>query len=165
MLLTPIGWANRVWALPFLTALAPSQRYYAEKGCPHKTLTDWARQLLLQLKRWVGQRQVIAVEYIAVEYIAVEYFVRRWSMEVTFAQVRAHLGVETQRQWSHKAIGRTTPVLLGLFSLVSLLADRLWQKGLLIKQDSSWYEKTHLTFADALASVRTLVWQEVIFHT
>ncbi|MBN8820793.1 MULTISPECIES: transposase [unclassified Spirosoma] len=61
MLLTKVSWANRVWALPFLTALAPSERYYADKPRLHKKLTDWARQLLLQVKRWVGERAVIAV--------------------------------------------------------------------------------------------------------
>ena len=45
------------------------------------------------------------------------WFVRRWATEVTFAEVRRHLGVETQRQWSDKAIARTTPALLGLFSV------------------------------------------------
>ena len=86
-------------------------------------------------------------------------------MEVTFAQVRAHLGVETQRQWSQQAIARTTPVLLGLFSLVTLLADGLWHQGLLLSQHSSWYEKAHITFSDALGSVRTLLWGEMIFQT
>jgi hypothetical protein len=48
------------------------------------------------------------------------WFVRRWSTEVTFTEVRRHLGIETQRQWSDRAIARTTPALLGLFSLVAL---------------------------------------------
>lgn len=61
IVLTKVHWANRIWALPFLTALAPSERYYAEKPRTHKKLTDWARQLLLQVKRWVGDRQVVAV--------------------------------------------------------------------------------------------------------
>lgn len=61
MVLTKISWANRVWALPFLTALAPSERYYADKSRTHKPLTVWARQLLLQVKRWVGHRKLIAV--------------------------------------------------------------------------------------------------------
>jgi len=55
----------------------------------------------------------------------IEYFVRRWSIETTFALVRAHLGVGTQRQWSPQAIARTTPVLTGLFSLVTLVAGTL----------------------------------------
>jgi len=60
------------------------------------------------------------------------YFARRWSVEVTLEETRAHLGVEPQRQWSEKAIERTTPVLLGLFSIVTLLADRRQQQGTLL---------------------------------
>ena len=56
-------------------------------------------------------------------------YVRRWQIEVTFAEVRAHLGVETQRQWSDLAIMRTTPALLGLYSLVMLWAAELFAKG------------------------------------
>ncbi|MBN8820794.1 MULTISPECIES: hypothetical protein [unclassified Spirosoma] len=95
----------------------------------------------------------------------IEYFVRRWSIETTFALVRAHLGVETQRQWSHKAIARTTPVLLGLFSVVTLLAHSLQQQGQLVSQASSWYIKQQLTFSDALAGVRRYLWQEMNFQT
>ena len=61
MLLTPIPWAGRVWALPFLTALAPSERFNEERGRRHKKLTDWGRQLLLQLRRWLPEREIIAV--------------------------------------------------------------------------------------------------------
>lgn len=61
MLLTPIPWANRVWALPFLTVLAPSQRYHQQQGKKHKKLTDWARQMILQLKRWLPDRQIVVV--------------------------------------------------------------------------------------------------------
>jgi len=53
MLLTPISWAKRVWALPFLTVLAPSERYNQQEGKKHKKLTDWAKQMTLQLKRWL----------------------------------------------------------------------------------------------------------------
>jgi hypothetical protein len=53
MFLTPIPWAQRVWALPFLTALAPSERYYEKKARTHKKLTDWARQMLFQARRWL----------------------------------------------------------------------------------------------------------------
>src|SRR5215212_4623306 len=56
MLLVPIPWAGRVWALPFLTALAPSERYCREHGRRHKKLTDWARQLVLQARRWMPAR-------------------------------------------------------------------------------------------------------------
>ena len=61
MLLTPIPWANRIWALPFLTALVPSQRYHEERGHRHKTLTDWARQMLRVVQRWCPGRQLIVV--------------------------------------------------------------------------------------------------------
>ena len=74
------------------------------------------------------------------------YFVRRWAIEVTFEEVRAHLGVETQRQWSDKAIDRTTPVLLGLFSFVTLLADSLHKQGKLQIASSAWYKKEKPTF-------------------
>jgi hypothetical protein len=50
----------------------------------------------------------------------VAWFVLRWNVEVTFEESRRHLGVETQRQGSDLAIARTTPVLLGLFSLGQL---------------------------------------------
>lgn len=283
MVLAPISWANRVWALPFLTALCPSEGFYKTKQRAHKSLTDWARQLLLLIKRWVGERKVIAVadssyavisllnsltgqvslitrlrldaalyepalpapagkpgrkrlkgnrlptlqqlaavpttewtaltlndwyggqsqqvEYVsqtavwyhagkppvAIRWVLVRwagklagfvsndptleaadmlaYFIRRWSIETTFALVRAHLGVETQRQWSDAAISRTTPVLLGLFSLVTLLADGLWQMNLFRTQTSSWYAKSHPTFSDALASVRRYFWQKMRFQT
>ncbi len=100
----------------------------------------------------------------------IPYFVRRWSIETSFALVRAHLGrvgvpVETQRQWSDQAIARTTPVLMGLFSLVTLLADSLQQQGLLYPQQSSWYVKPQLTFSDALAGVRRYLWREMNFQT
>ena len=95
----------------------------------------------------------------------VTYFSRRWAIETTFAQVRAHLGVETQRQWSERAIARTTPVLLGLFSLVTLVAHRLHARSLLVGQTSSWYVKPHLTFSDAIAAVRRYLWAESLFST
>src|ERR671918_42492 len=61
MLLAPIPWAKRVWALPFLTVLAPSERYHQERGLPHKKLTDWARQMLLQARRWFPRRTLVGV--------------------------------------------------------------------------------------------------------
>jgi hypothetical protein len=61
MLLAPIPWARCVWGLPFLTMLAPSERYAAEQGKPHKTLSQWGRQALLQVARWLPGRRVIAV--------------------------------------------------------------------------------------------------------
>jgi hypothetical protein len=74
--------------------------------------------------------------------------------------VRDHLGVETQRQWSEKAIARTTPCLLALFSIVTLLAARLGRRARLQVSASAWYQKKHPTFADTLAAVRRQVWAE-----
>ena len=84
---------------------------------------------------------------------------RRWQLEVTFAEARHHLGVETQRQWSELAIRRATPSLLGLFSLVTLLADRPPAAPSRAIRQAAWYPKRQPTFADALAAVRRDLWQ------
>jgi hypothetical protein len=88
----------------------------------------------------------------------IERFIQRWNIEVTFEEVRAHLGFETQRQWSDKAIERTTPALLALFSLVVLMALRLHPQKLPC-QTARWYPKQDATFCDALAAVRNHLWQ------
>lgn len=93
------------------------------------------------------------------------FFVRRWQVEVTYAEVRRHLGVETQRQWSGLAIARTTPCLLGLFSVVTLIADRLYARGGIAVRQASWYKKSSPTFSDALAVARRYLWQERTFFT
>ena len=79
-------------------------------------------------------------------------FIKRWTIETTFEESRAHLGFETQRQWSDLAIERTTPCLLSLYSLVSLLAHDLYLDGRLRVRTSAWYAKQQATFSDALAS-------------
>jgi hypothetical protein len=85
-------------------------------------------------------------------------------METTFAEVRRHLGVETQRQWSPLAIARTTPMLLGLFSLVTVLAHpRLTEYSRPIRQ-AAWYRKRTPAFADALAIVRRELWAQETFR-
>src|SRR6266511_5116813 len=61
MLLAPIPWAKRVWALPFLTVLAPSDRYHQQRDMRHKTLTDWARQMFLVVRRWLPERPLVVV--------------------------------------------------------------------------------------------------------
>jgi hypothetical protein len=282
MLLVPISWAGRVWALPFLTTLAPSERYCRKRGRRHKTLTDWGRQLVLQARRWMPGRRLVVVTdsgFSALEFLAallrqevtcvtrlrldaalyrpapprppgtigrprtkgerlptlaevladqttrwqrvtvpgwygegervveicsdtavwrhsgmpvvpirwvllrdpcrrfdpqallctdlaqeplqiVRWFVQRWQLEVTFREVRDHLGVETQRQWSDKAIARTTPCLLGLFSIVTLLASRLDCRARIQVSSSAWYHKQRPTFADSLAAVRRAIWSE-----
>jgi hypothetical protein len=289
MLLVPIPWADRTWALPVLTALAPSERHDAARGRRHKTLTDWARQLLLVVRRWWPERAIVAVAdstYAALELLAacrswrapvtvvtrlrldaalydpapprrpgqigrprlkgprrptlaavaanpstvwteltvaqwygagprtveiasatavwyhsglppvplrwvlirdprrtfstqallctnlavapaqiLAWFVQRWQLEVTFEEARRHLGLETQRQWSEAAIRRTTPVLLGLFSLITLLAHRQMRGSMGVARQASWYRKRQPTFADALALVRRDIWQHQAFST
>jgi hypothetical protein len=88
-----------------------------------------------------------------------EWVVMRWSVEVTFEEARAHLGFETQRQWSEQAIARTSPVLLALSSLVTVLALRLSQGGQIPVPVTAWYHKTEPTFADCLALVRRHLWR------
>lgn len=287
MLLVPISWAKRVWALPFLTVLAPSERYYQERGQHHKKLTDWARQLLLVVRRWVPERTLVvvtdssfavitllwrvrqlpnpiccitrlrldaalyepapprkprqtgrprlkgkrlptlahvlhdaptcwttvtvrgwygeveraveitsatAVWYhsgmppLPIRWVLVrdpqgefdsqallctdltvdprqilEWFVLRWRLEVTWQEARAHLGLETQRQWNAKAIARTTPALLSLFSMVTLLAGQLAQEHVLPVRQAVWYRKPLPTFADAIAIVRQRLWTPTHF--
>jgi len=93
-----------------------------------------------------------------------KWFVRRWSVEVTFEEVRRHLGVETQRQWSTLAIARTTPCLLGLFSLVTLMADDMHRRHGLFVGKAAWYAKALPTFSDALAAVRRQWWHAEVFQ-
>ena len=79
---------------------------------------------------------------------------QRWTVETTFEEARAHLGMETQRQWNDQAIARTTPVVLALFAMVAILADTLHKKTACRVRQTAWYRKTKPTFADALAWVR-----------
>jgi hypothetical protein len=92
----------------------------------------------------------------------VSLYTGRWSIEVTFEEVRAHLGFTTPRNWSAKSVLRTAPCLLGLFSLVSLIfARHVCDKGVKVRCDP-WYHKTGVTFSDAIAAVRRLCWAEVL---
>ncbi len=280
MWLTEIPWAERIWALPFLTVLAPSERYHEQASRQHKKIIDWARQMIFQLRRWIPHRALIVVadySYAALEFLhacqtmvnpvtiitrlrldaalyepvpprsgkagrprkkgkrlptlqvvlddshtkwqsvkvrwydgrtqlmeitsqtavwyhsgippvpirwvlirdpqekyetiallstsleldplqIVNWFVQRWQVEVTFEEVRAHLGVETQRQWSDKAIDRTTPILLGLFSWITLAAHLLFERSQLSVRQAAWYVKERPTFSDALSAVRQQLW-------
>jgi len=265
--------------LPFLTVLAPSEGYYETSVRRHKTLTDWARQMIFQLRRWIPHRPLVVVadysyavlellhacqqlahpvtlitrlrldaalyepappysgkgrprkkgqrlptleavlnsaqtvwqtvtvtwydqhprtmeivshtavwyhpgkppvplrwvlvrdpqgEYETIALLAtdpdlapiqiVNWFVQRWRLEVTFEEVRMHLGVETQRQWSDKAIARTTPALLGLFSWITLAAHLLAQQHQVTVRQAAWYVKVHPTFSDAISWVRQALW-------
>ena len=281
MVLAPLPWAARQWALPFLTVLAPSERWAKANGKPHKPLTLWARQAILQTRRWLPDRVLIFVAdsgFAAIDLLAavrrhvhvitrlrldaalfepppprrpgqrgrtrlkgerlpklsavltdpetvwtsvvvsqwydakqrdlltatatalwyragvppvpirwvlvrdprgehdpqaflstdpdaepgaiLGWFVTRWRVETTFQELRAHLGVETQRQWSSLAILRTTPVLFGLFSLITLWADDLARAApaTLRPNTAAWYQKREPTFSDAIAAVRRVLW-------
>jgi hypothetical protein len=111
----------------------------------------FATQALLCTDLQVAPEQILA------------WFVRRWQLEVTFEEVRRHLGVETQRQWSELAIRRTTPALLGLFSLVTLVTHQSVSQAPLSAQQAAWYQKALPTFADALAYVRRELWTQATF--
>jgi len=87
-----------------------------------------------------------------------QWVIARWNIEVTFEEVRAHMGFETQRQWSDRAIERTTPCLFGLFSLVVVFATVLFPDSLPIRQ-AEWYPKHEATFSDVLAAVRCQLWK------
>lgn len=287
MLVTPISWANQTWALPFLTVLAPSERYYQNKGVKHKRLSDWARQICFQLSRWLpdhklimlgdgsyavmelltstrkyvtwitrfrmdpalydfasprrkgqlgrtplkGKRQpslkdrlvdpiitwrkvcfskwyneqnkemeitsgkavwyragkpIVPIQWIIIrdplaklKPIAIQstdlelspiqvirHYITRWQAEVTFEELRAHLGVETQRQWSDLSILRSTPTLMALFSIITIWADKLVSLQKLTVAQTAWYLKTYPTFSDALASVRYRIWHyNVCLHS
>ena len=288
VVLAEVPWASRVWSLPFLSALAPSERYAKDQDQRHKSLTEWAFQLLLLVRRWYPEREIVAVAdstYASLKLLErcrklrnpitfitrlrldaalyepapprrpgqmgrprlkgerlpnlsivaedpttvwtpitvaswyssaertveivsdsaiwystglpavplrwvlirdpqgefktqallctnlatepeqiISWFVRRWQMESTFQEVRQRLGFETQRQWSEKAIRRTAPALLGLFSLVTLFAHRqMAQEGSRPIRRAAWYDKSRPTFTDALALVRKELWVQETF--
>jgi len=286
MVLLPLSWANRVWALPFLTVLCPSERFYEQRGRRHQTLTERAWQMIRLVGRWLPGRDLVfvadssfaalelldkvatlprasvitrlrldaalydpppprkpktmgrprlkgkrrptleavladkrtqwttlrveqwygkgprevevatdtAVWYhtgkppVAIRWVLIRdpqedfkpqallstnlaytpeqilpWFVRRWTMEVTCEEARAHLGMETQRQWNDRAIARTTPALLSLYSIVTLTAHLLIDKGATCVRSMAWYRKTRPTFSDALALVRRQLWDHLHF--
>jgi DDE superfamily endonuclease len=288
MVLTPIAWANRVWALPFLTVLCPSERFYAQRGRRHQTLLERAWQIIRIVRRWLPGREIVFVadsSFAALEWLALvarlprvsvitrlrldaalydpppqrapgtkgrprlkgkrrptleamladektqwstltidhwygegprevdiatdtavwyhtgkppvairwvlirdpqecfkpqallstnlahtpaqmlTWFVQRWTLEVTFEEARAHLGMETQRQWNDRAIARTTPALLSLYSIITLTAQLLIEKGATCVRSTAWYRKTRPTFADAIALVRRQLWDHIHFST
>ena len=88
----------------------------------------------------------------------VEWFVLRRQLEATFQEVRAHLGVEIQRQWSDRAIARTTPIMMGLFSWVALAAHAFQKRRPIIQRTAAWYAKPAPTFVDAITLVRRHLW-------
>lgn len=92
-------------------------------------------------------------------------FMKRWSLEVTFEESRAHLGIETQRQWSDRAIERSTPLLFGLYSLVALFGQAGHPDGQIPVAQVAWYHKQTATFRDVLAVVRRYLWGHGTFPT
>ena len=152
------GDGARLWVAQ-LSAQVPSR--------PHTKLIPY--NVYCKHHRWVLVRDpslklkpkaFLCTDLAATPLAILSWFVRRWQVEVTFEEVRRHLGVESQRQWSDLAIARTTPCLLGLFSVVTLLAHQLYQgRGVPVRQ-ASWYCKTVPSFSDALAAVRGQLWRQ-----
>lgn len=91
--------------------------------------------------------------------------IRRWTLEVTWEEARPHRGLETQRQWNARAIGRTTPALLSLSSIVTLTAHPLRQKEATIVRVPAWYGNICPTCADAMDLVRRHLWDQRHFST
>ena len=103
------------------------------------------------------------LEYTCEQMLA--WFVRRWTMEVPCEEARAHLGMETQRQWNDRAIARATPALLSLYSIITLTAHLLIEKGATCVRSTAWYSKTRPMFSDAIALVRRQLWDHIHFST
>jgi hypothetical protein len=93
----------------------------------------------------------------------IELYIDRWGLEVTFQEGREHLGVETQKQWSDKAIARTTPILMALYTMVCLIGDGLNEKMPILAEKAAWYDKEKVTFSDLLKAVRTILWKDNLF--
>lgn len=286
MVLVAVPWSSRVWALPFLTVLAPSEETNQALGKRHKTTIDWIMQMVSAVRRWQPSKQIVLItdgglcavklglrccglrtpvtwvsrlrldaalygwpgpqpaskpgpkpkkgarrpslaqrlsdphtawqtlsiawyggktkklevatgthlwytpgfDPLPIRWVLVrdpagklaataflctdlhatstqilEWFILRWGSEVTFQESRTHLGLETQRQWSDLAIARTTPALLGLFSLVALCADQLTQHQPLPVRSAAWYSKPEPTFSDAIAFIRYYLWSHMEF--
>ena len=123
--------------------------------------------VIRHLEESLGPHALLCTDIDADPLQIVQWYMLRWQVEVTFEELRAHLGMETQRQWSERAIARTTPALFGLFSVVTLAADVLIeQQGGIAPRTTAWYAKTNPTFADAIALVRRHIWaQQETFAT
>lgn len=118
---------------------------------------------VIVLKKAPKNNDVVVLASTNLEHSAekiIEYFVLRWNIEVTFEETRAHLGIETQRQWSDQAIKRTTPLIMALFSIVTLIGVKLHNSKQYISTEvTSWYNKeTERTFSDVLSMVRKNIW-------
>ena len=128
-------------------------------GQPPVTL----RVVLVKTPGGKNEAEVFFSTDLALEPVKIiNYFILRWNLEVTFAETRAHLGVETQRQWSDKAIQRSTPLLMGLYSLLTLIAIEINKiRTLVVTETTSWYDKKgELTFIDIISVVRRSIWSK-----
>ena len=94
----------------------------------------------------------------ATDVHVLQWFILRWNEEVTFEELRAHLGVETQRQWSDPAIARTTPALFAMFSIVVLIAIEMLKDKTMPVLECAWHKKSDATFSDVIAFVRRHIW-------
>jgi hypothetical protein len=93
------------------------------------------------------------------------WFVQRWTLEGTCEEARAHLGMETQRQWRDRAMARTTPALLSRSSMITLTPQLVIEKGATCVRSTAWYRKTRPIFSDAMALVRRQLWEHIHFAT
>jgi hypothetical protein len=130
----------------------------------HDPKTRWQRIMV----EWYGKRPPKALfstdQTQTAEEIVLD-FIKRWSLETTFEEGRAHLGLETQRQWSDLANLRTTPLLFGLYSLVTLFGQALSPGGQLPFKQAAWYHNQAATFRDVLAVLRRHLWGNFPFPT
>lgn len=96
--------------------------------------------------------------------VIVEAYVTRWAIEVTYQEVREHLGLETSKNWCQNSVERTVPCLLGLFTLVTVCFERICRTSKPQPRQNAWYQKAELTFSDAIMAVRKMLWARLIFH-
>ncbi|MCB9351085.1 MAG: hypothetical protein H6573_26810 [Lewinellaceae bacterium] len=141
-----------------------------QRNVDHLGRTIWHKNNKVMVKvKWVlvkdpdGELEPVLLACTDTELSAeeiVSFFVRRWRVEVTFAEVRRHLGVESQRQWSDLAIERSTPCLMVLMSIVCLMANTLHLRRPIQPNATAWYRKTAVTFSDVLSAVRLEIWRK-----
>jgi hypothetical protein len=141
------------------------ERRRGKKIAPKGLYRDAVRSSKEYFVKASGLRWVCLMLLVPIPWAGRTWFVQRWQLEVTLEEARRHLGIETQRQWSEQAIRRTTPALLGLFSLVALLAHQRMTDPTGATRRAAWYHKERPTFADALALVRRELWRHQTFHT
>jgi hypothetical protein len=114
--------------------------------------------------RFAPQASLATDHQLAPERI-LTYFIRHWQMEATFEEARTHRGVETQRPWSAKAMARTTPALLALYSIVTSLAAYVVGTNIMPGRTAAWCRKEHATFSDTVALGRRCLWSQCRFLT